>query len=567
VALVLDPAGKPVIVYPDAGVNHLRRARPSGSTWTTDTIYTAPAGGGNFREPAALMTSSGELDVVFGAAFLGDPGIRTILVRGTTGSWSATSVTTGDSIHISPAIARATDGTIWLTEWTSDSVVTVHRRSPAGTWTDTPLTSTFGASWPTVAVDMSGLVHVAYAVGAFYGSSGCTIPECPGGPGIRHAAFDGSGWTTTKLSALPGDALPMVMSGADGSVTVVFMRFGSGLRALELVPGKPAPTIQLQAASDTGSSQTDHLTNATTLTFDLTFDRPVTGLTAADLTRTGTATGCVLQPVAGSGAAYTISVTGCSAGTVVLSMKAGAVSDGSLSGPAVATSGPSVTIDRTAPTVGAPTVTFRTSTSLVGSTMPIRLSWTAGDTGGSGVGSSSVSRSLDGGATWTTLASGIAGSTDDLTVSSSGTVRFRIRTVDRAGNPRTGSATAVLTPRLIQQTTSAITYRGSWGTSTSASFSGGTARASSKAGSSASYRFTGRAVAVVSTRAATRGQVRVYVDGALVATVDCRSSTTQYRSVVWQRRWTSSGTHTIKLVVVGTSGRPRFDLDAIEVLR
>jgi hypothetical protein len=92
-------------------------------------------------------------------------------------------------------------------------------------------------------------------------------------------------------------------------------------------------------------------------------------------------------------------------------------------------------------------------------------------------------------------------------------------------------------------------------------------KASSSAGAWVTYRFTGRAVALVTTRAATRGQVKVYVDNVYAATVDLRSTTTQYRAVAWTRRWTASAIHTVKFVVVGTKGRPRVDLDAIALIR
>jgi hypothetical protein len=36
---------------------------------------------------------------------------------------------------------------------------------------------------------------------------------------------------------------------------------------------------------------------------------------------------------------------------------------------------------------------------------------------------------------------------------------------------------------------------------------------------------------------------------------------------VWQRHFSTSATRTIKVVVQGTAGRPRFDIDAFVVLR
>jgi hypothetical protein len=86
-------------------------------------------------------------------------------------------------------------------------------------------------------------------------------------------------------------------------------------------------------------------------------------------------------------------------------------------------------------------------------------------------------------------------------------------------------------------------------------------------GASVSYTFTGRAVAIVTTKSATRGKANVYLDGVLVVTVDPYSATTAYRSVVWTKTWASAGTHTVKIVVVGTSGRPRLDIDAMAVIK
>ena len=50
-------------------------------------------------------------------------------------------------------------------------------------------------------------------------------------------------------------------------------------------------------------------------------------------------------------------------------------------------------------------------------------------------------------------------------------------------------------------------------------------------------------------------------------TTDLRRSPTQYRSIAWQRTWSATGSHTIRVVVAGTSGRPRVDIDAFVVIR
>ena len=128
------------------------------------------------------------------------------------------------------------------------------------------------------------------------------------------------------------------MSNSAQSLTAVF------------VQDLPVATIDLQAASDSGTSNTDNITNAASLVFDVTFDETVTGFTASDLTTLGSATGCTIGAPAGSGAAYTVTLTGCSVGTVVLRLAAGAVTNAS-GGVNDQTDGPIVTIDRAGPNV------------------------------------------------------------------------------------------------------------------------------------------------------------------------------------------------------------------------
>ena len=110
-----------------------------------------------------------------------------------------------------------------------------------------------------------------------------------------------------------------------------------------IVAGTHAPTATLTRPATP--------TSAATLSYALTFSESVTGLAASDFTRTGTATGCVVGTPTGSGASYTVPVTSCSAGTVILALKANSVADAaSNAGPAAAVTAGTVTIDRTAPT-------------------------------------------------------------------------------------------------------------------------------------------------------------------------------------------------------------------------
>ena len=104
--------------------------------------------------------------------------------------------------------------------------------------------------------------------------------------------------------------------------------------------------------------------------------------------------------------------------------------------------------------------------------------------------------------------------------------------------------------------------KGHWTASFAPAYYGGRAMSSQVVGASARITFTGQQVAWVSTVGPTRGQARVYVDGAYVRTLDLRGSSIATRRIVYVQAWTSSETHTLEIRVVGTSGRPRVDVDA-----
>ena len=54
----------------------------------------------------------------------------------------------------------------------------------------------------------------------------------------------------------------------------------------------------------------------------------------------------------------------------------------------------------------------------------------------------------------------------------------------------------------------------------------------------------------------TRGSASVYVDGVLKATIDLHSTTGVAHAQVYAFNWATSGSHTLKVVVVGTAGHP-----------
>ncbi|GAA1231324.1 hypothetical protein GCM10009657_03490 [Oryzihumus leptocrescens] len=140
---------------------------------------------------------------------------------------------------------------------------------------------------------------------------------------------------------------------------------------------------------------------------------------------------------------------------------------------------------------------------------------------------------------------------------------FALKATDAAGN--TGSASTVVTPAILQETSAVRS--GSWTSRSSSSYLGGYSLSTSALNASLTWKFTGRSVAWVVSRASSSGQAAVYVDGVKVATVDLRSSTALYRNAIWARTWSTSATHTVKVVNLATAGRPTITTDGIVYLK
>lgn len=332
-----------------------------------------------------------------------------------------------------------------------------------------------------------------------------------------------------------------------------------------VIVGRVAPTAVVGFRSPTSP------TSARTLTWRVSFGGPISSLSAGDFYRVGTATGCRVGAPTGARAAWAVTVTGCSAGSVTLRLRARSVSDAIRNaGPVTDVGAPTLLIDRAEPTTGAPRAILRSGATLASTDraagLLATLTWSARDFGGAGVASYDIARSVDG-RSFGVIASGQTAASLAVSIAPGHAYRFKVRARDRAGNVGRWQAGPTVRPALVQQASGALTYRRSWKLATNPGYSGGSAAYTSTPGAVLRFTFTGRAVAWVTHRARDRGAVRVYVDGKHVGTVDTRAGSPSARFVAFSRSWSRVGTHTLRLVVVGTTGRPRVDLDALEVLR
>ncbi len=112
----------------------------------------------------------------------------------------------------------------------------------------------------------------------------------------------------------------------------------------------PSVTFDLESGSDSGTSNSDNLTNAASPIIEAIFSEVVTGFTEDDLSNTGTAAGCTFSIGTPTGYTFPVTASSCLEGTLVIRLAATEVVDAAGNTNAQTTS-PAVTIDRTSPSV------------------------------------------------------------------------------------------------------------------------------------------------------------------------------------------------------------------------
>lgn len=250
---------------------------------------------------------------------------------------------------------------------------------------------------------------------------------------------------------------------------------------------------------------------------------------------------------------YTPSVAGQYTCTVIATNAAGKT-----------TSSKSNVADAVAPTVSAPTAAPASGHAIT-TTIPVKLTWTGTDAG-SGVDHYEVWLSTNGAAYVKVASPTSATYTRSMAPSSTTTYRFEVRGIDKAGNVSSFAIGPTFHVQLVDQTSSAVTWSGSWTTVSSTSASGGSYRYASAAGASASFTFTGRAVGFVGLLGTAYGGFEVWLDGADVGPFSENNASAVWKEIVYSKSWSSSASHTIKLVCKATSGHPRLGVDAFVFL-
>jgi hypothetical protein len=197
--------------------------------------------------------------------------------------------------------------------------------------------------------------------------------------------------------------------------------------------------------------------------------------------------------------------------------------------------------------------------------VPMQLSWSAATDGMTNVARYEIAQQIDGGGF--AESSTLAGPSTTRSLLIGHTYQFEVRAIDVVGHVG-GWRVGPTFRAYLTQSTSSTTTSGTWHTSSSASYSGGSTRYASTSGARITFTATSaRSIAIVTAKGSSRGSFKVYVDDVYRATISTYSTTTKYRQLVYQFRWSSPGTHKIKIVVSGTAHHPRVDVDAFVVLR
>lgn len=217
--------------------------------------------------------------------------------------------------------------------------------------------------------------------------------------------------------------------------------------------------------------------------------------------------------------------------------------------------------DSQAPVTSEPSFEIRSGTYLSRDRVRVRITVPATDgPDGTGIDHLEVRVSKDGGTTWSetrwrqeVLRKRLSPSIPTI---------ISIRAVDRVGNVGEWFQMEPLTARLEQEMSPSITYTGTWTPKVRSAFSGGSSLTTTTAGDEATITFTGRSFGLVSRKARLAGEFQVFVDGEDAGVVDLHWRYRSFRQVVFARTWATPGEHVIRIVALGTEGRPRIDLDA-----
>ncbi|HEB12677.1 MAG TPA: hypothetical protein ENI11_03260, partial [Actinobacteria bacterium] len=204
----------------------------------------------------------------------------------------------------------------------------------------------------------------------------------------------------------------------------------------------------------------------------------------------------------------------------------------------------------------------------ISKTTKFKVSWRGTDPSpGTGIKTYDVQSKVAGGS-WTNWRTGTKAKRSTFKGVQGRTNYFRARSRDNAGNVGGWSrARRTIVPydnnRYLQRRNG---FKHNVKTS-KGSFYLNSVRYSVKEGDTLVYRFSGRSVKLISTKAPSRSKAKIYIDGRYVKTIDNHASKVKFRKIVFSKSWKKKKSHNLKIVNLGTPGRSLFDVDALAITR
>ena len=303
-----------------------------------------------------------------------------------------------------------------------------------------------------------------------------------------------------------------------------------------------------------------------TVRVPITITRSVTSferiwLTAAGDLPTGAATSLDATSLYGfAGVSSTLTVTfpfGTSPGTYTVTVSADEHGN-------THTATATVVVELDVPIAQPPATTTLARAQLGSSTVPTRTTWPVATDPSTAIVGYELESSVDGGAWISPTATSAAVRSALGTQSIGHAYRYRVRARDAVGNWSAWATGSSITAVLVQDSSTAVTYTGTWRRSRYSFYSGGTTAWAVAKGARARTTFNGVGIALVAPTSSTRGSAAIYVDGLYRGTISFRSATNHGRVVMYSASFATPGTHTIELRL---SGNGRVDLDAFVILR
>jgi len=144
------------------------------------------------------------------------------------------------------------------------------------------------------------------------------------------------------------------------------------------------------------------------------------------------------------------------------------------------------------------------------------------------------------------------------------------RILSRIGEPLLparpeGWGIATFTGRAYDDSSGVIALSDGWAEAGYSRYNGGLVRYATAAGESATFTFTGTVISVVGPIGPTRGDARVYIDGAFAGTLSAYARHFRPRVRIFSQAFDEVGRHTIRVEVVGAGSHPMVAIDEFVV--